>query len=346
MAAAVLLACFATAPEAASPDIKPAIRGLISMGAYRFVARGGDPVNTLDPLDAKPGIFSGLVVVATWSELQPNPGAELGDDNAIDRALDAVRAYNARNPQKPLAVKLRVWAGFAAPDWAKAIGGDPIDVVHNDKPRVLGRFWSEPYRKAFAAFQEQLAARYDGEPLIREVAITSCMSVTAEPFYVPLEDTLQAPIRAAGFNDADYRSCLEGALADYAPWKASRLVLSVNSYGTVSGEPNDPGFTIGVMHACRKAIGARCVLDNHDLDATPPESILPIFAAMRKLGPEIEFQTFHETPDDFDGTIARGVALGATAIELWQDFHGFPLVDDDDLKRWAAMLEANAPAGQ
>ena len=205
---------------------------------------------------------------------------------------------------------------------------------------------ASPTGRPSRRFQEQLAARYDGEPLIREVAITSCMSVTAEPFYVPLEDTLQAPIRAAGFNDADYRSCLEGALADYAPWKASRLVLSVNSYGTVSGEPNDPGFTIGVMHACRKAIGARCVLDNHDLDATPPESILPIFAAMRKLGPEIEFQTFHETPDDFDGTIARGVALGATAIELWQDFHGFPLVDDDDLKRWAAMLEANAPAGQ
>ena len=44
-------------------DIKAPIRGLISMGAYRFVGYGGDPVNTLAPLDAKPGIFGGLVVI-------------------------------------------------------------------------------------------------------------------------------------------------------------------------------------------------------------------------------------------------------------------------------------------
>lgn len=37
-------------------DIKAPIRGLVSMGAYRFVGKGGDPVNTLAPLNAKPGI--------------------------------------------------------------------------------------------------------------------------------------------------------------------------------------------------------------------------------------------------------------------------------------------------
>ena len=41
-------------------DIKAPIRGLVSMGAYRFVGSGGDPVNTLDPLNAKPGIFGGF----------------------------------------------------------------------------------------------------------------------------------------------------------------------------------------------------------------------------------------------------------------------------------------------
>ena len=40
---------------AADPQIKPPIRGLVSMGAYRFVGQGGDPVNTLAPLDAKAG---------------------------------------------------------------------------------------------------------------------------------------------------------------------------------------------------------------------------------------------------------------------------------------------------
>lgn len=36
-----------------------------------------------------------------------------------------------------------------------------------------------------------------------------------------------------------------------------------------------------------------------------------------------------------------GVAQGATSIELWQDYGGFPLVPDETLKRWAAMVEAN-----
>ena len=36
--------------------------------------------------------------------------------------------------------------------------------------------------------QDMLAARYDREPLIHEVAITSCMMMTAEPFFVPTDE--------------------------------------------------------------------------------------------------------------------------------------------------------------
>ena len=171
---------------AADPQIKPPIRGLVSMGAYRFVGQGGDPVNTLEPLNAKAGIFGGLVIIATWKQLQPTPASEIGDNNVIDRALADVRAYNARNPAKPLAVKLRVWGGFEAPDWAKQLGGAPIATEHNGKQRILGRFWSEAYRQAWSRLQVQLAAKYDALPLIREVAITSCMSFTAEPFFLPI----------------------------------------------------------------------------------------------------------------------------------------------------------------
>ena len=33
--------------------------------------------------------------------------------------------------------------------------------------------------------------------------------------------------------------------------------------------------------------------------------------------------------------------MGATAIEFWQDYKGFPLESDANLQRWAAMIEAN-----
>src|SRR5262247_2044343 len=81
---ALMLTCAILLPVngslAADPEIKPPIRGLVSMGAYRFVGQGGDPVNTLKPLDAKAGIFGGLVVIASWKQLQPTPGAEIGDN--------------------------------------------------------------------------------------------------------------------------------------------------------------------------------------------------------------------------------------------------------------------------
>lgn len=338
--AAALLCLGAGAALAADAAVKPPLRGLISMGAYRFVSKGGDPVNTLAPLTAKPGIFGGIAIIATWNELQPSPAAAIGEGNAIDRALADVRTYNAANPDRPLGVKLRVWAGFAAPDWAKGIGGAPIAVTHNDTPRTIGRFWSPEYREAWSAFQEQLAARYDDEPLIREVSITSCMSFTAEPFFLPTEPAVQTALRGAGFTDGAYRTCLTDAVADYSAWKASRLVLAVNPFRSAAGEGNgEPGFTETVMRTCRNALGERCVFDNHDLDADPPSAILPIYALMQELGPEIEFQTFRETPDDFEGTIRKGIALGAGSIELWQDFKGFPLVPDDTLRRWAELFD-------
>ena len=57
------------------------------------------------------------------------------------------------------------------------------------------------------------------------------------------------------------------------------------------------------------------------------------------MGPEIEFQTLHTTPPDFEGTIRKGISLGASSIELWQDYQGFPLLPAAKLSRWAAMFE-------
>ena len=68
---------------------------------------------------------------------------------------------------------------------------------------------------------------------------------------------------------------------------------------------------------------------------------MPIYALMKQLGPEIVFQTGRTNPADFERHDQDGYVVGATAIELWQDYKGFPLVPDATLKRWAAMLEAN-----
>ena len=345
-----LLACamlLAWAIPSSAQDVKPPIRGLVSMGAYKFVFMGGEPDNTLVPLNRKPGIFGGLVVVATWNQLQPTVDSGIGNHNAIAQALARVRAYNQRNPQKPLGVKLRVWGGFEAPEWAKRIGGPPIRAKHNGTPRTVGRFWSPAYRRAWAHFQQLLAQRFDSEPLIQEVAVTSCMSFTAEPFFVPTENSVLRPLTKAGFTATAFKRCLSNAVADYAPWQTSRIVYPFNPLRTGPNQGNgDARFTKGVMKRCRDAIGVRCVFDNHDLDADLGAPLVPIYRYMKVLGPEIQFQTFHATPANFDGTIRKGVRYGASGIELYQDLKdkGFPVVPDATLRKWARWIEAN-PAG-
>src|SRR5215831_9854693 len=98
-----------TTLSAAAADFKAPIRGLVSMGPMKFSAENSEPANTLEPLNARPGIFGGIVVLATWRQLQPSANAGIAEGNTIDHALEEVRAYNRRNPGRPLGVKLRVW---------------------------------------------------------------------------------------------------------------------------------------------------------------------------------------------------------------------------------------------
>ena len=330
------------AAPACAQDVKPPVRGLISMGAYEFVAKRGQPKNTLKPIRQRPGIFGGLVVVASWQQLQQKQGDPLKDNNVIDKTLAKIRVYNAHHPQKPLAVKLRVWGGFMAPPWAKKIGGAPIKVTHKGHARTVGRFWLPAYRQEFANLQTLLAAKYDSEPLIREVAVTQCMSFTAEPFFVPPE--VVSALRLHGFTDPLYRECLAAAVDDYAVWKQSRVVYPFNPYNTAGIGPGDASFTKSVMDKCRNDLGVRCVLDNHDLDNPPLKPIVPIYEHMQTLGPEIEFQTYNVSPKDFPGTIQLGVSNGASGIELYQLPKGFPSVSAATLKVWASWIEANTGA--
>ncbi len=276
---ALALISFAASAQAQMPDVKPPIRGLISMGAYKFVAIGGQPVNTMAAVRAKSGIFSGIVLVPSWQQLQPVANGPLQTE-VIDNFLSEVRLYNA-NHAHPLAVKLRVWGGFVAPMWAKSIGGPPIRVVqnqgqNNEQNRTLGRFWSPQYRQAWANLQALLAAKYDSEPLIHEVSITSCMSLTAEPFVVNTQPAVIGRLRHAGFTDTAFKDCLQGALADYAPWQQSRLVLSVNPLHLVHVPgPGNPEFTKKIMLACHVSLGERCVFDNHDLNTPLANPLVP-----------------------------------------------------------------------
>jgi len=318
------------------------------MGAYKFVPEWGEPDNSMATVDKKAGLLQGVVILATWRNLQKSANGGLTEDNEIDQGLAAVRKYNQEHPNAPLAVKLRVWGGFFAPEWAMHESGGPVHLIHTNNKgtelkRMVGKVWSQPYRKAWARLQELLAAKYDADPLIREVAVTSCQMFTAEPFFIDTHETALEPLRKAGMTDAAYKECLDGIVHDYAPWKTTRFETPLNPFRLTDGPKpkHDEAFTLAWMKRCHAEEPTRCAFDNHDLDVHVEKGLETLYEAMEKSGAEVEFQSGPAAPKDLDGMIRRAVSTGGTSVELWQDYQGFPEMADAELRRSAKLLEDN-----
>lgn len=325
------------------PAVKVPIAGLIDMQNIAWHnGDGGQPTFTMTHVQQFPGLFGGIVVNATWSAIQPSATGPL-DFSAIDAALAQIRTYNAANPSAPLGVKLRVYAGTSTPDWAKQLDGNPLALQRNPQgcaasaspcPITVGLYWTADFIAAWRALQAALAARYDTEPLIRQVAVTSCAPQTDEPFVPSVGDANHAALLAAGYTDAAEQACLMGAIDDYAAWTYTLVDYTFNVFGSVSGGA-DPAFTLSVMTACRARLGARCVLDNHALSAPLRAADMQVYEQIQTLGPPANFQT--ESPQG-DGCqwiapIAEGISLGAEAIEVWTDskFQGTDSLAAEDM---------------
>src|SRR5260370_871653 len=157
---------------------KPAQVGLVDMGNIQFYNASSPPTFTLSDLTGFKGLFSEMVLNVTWAQLQAVEGGPL-TTSAIDGAISQVTAYNAANGTD-LGIKLRVWGGFTAPDWAKNIDGPPITVDGRGTvnwsiftPEQIGRFWSADYIDAWTGFQNQLARLYDSNRVIRGISNTT-----------------------------------------------------------------------------------------------------------------------------------------------------------------------------
>src|SRR5438552_8265461 len=118
-------------------DVKPVLRGLVD--------RAGPPP------PAYRGVVHAYVVNVGWKNLQPAPNGPLTPDNPIDRALAAVRVMNRQQPGSPLGLKVRLFAGVQAPDWAKNLGGPPFTVTDKASAQsgTVGRFWTDAFGRAY-----------------------------------------------------------------------------------------------------------------------------------------------------------------------------------------------------
>ncbi len=325
---------------------KAPLNGLLDMG-IQTPYQTGQPFPVTDPsfLDAYAGDFSGIVVNESWSQLEPSPGVE--NWAPLDQSLAAVAAWNASHPATPLGVKLRIFAGYSAPAWVVSQSGPTVTVQTKGGTKVLGEWWTTPFRQAWSAFQHALAERYDPNPLVRAVSVSSCSSSTGEPFVVSGAVSSQRALAAAGWTPQLQEACLQGALSDYSGWTHTQITFAINPLATRSGP--DVAFMDQIMQACagsHAAGGSECVVGNNDLSATAPSgNVGPSYAEIAAVKPTyatgsgVYFQTGGPAVDC--ATMSVATTYHATSVELWPPngrYSGFSAVPTSTLKSWNQTL--------
>ena len=253
-------------------------------------------------------------------------------------------------------MKLRIFGGNTAPTWAKSLGGSPITVMTKGISHTYGRWWTAPYAKAWSSFQHALAARYDDNSLVRAVSVSSCATLTGEPFVMNMTRSAIQTMQAAGWTPQAQQRCLAGALADYSGWLRTPITFAFNPYRSVTNgiATADPSVTIQVMQVCAQSRvhgGPECVLGNNALSANAASGRSgAIYSEIDSLWQrttgraEVYFQTVGAGVDC--AGIALGIAHHATSVELWPPNHryqGFAAVPIDTLRQWNQDLGRDRP---
>jgi hypothetical protein len=318
--ASALLLSFCIPAHTQERKLKSPLSGLVLMGNIEFHRHdSGVPDNSLAVFMARPGVFSGVDINITWAQLQPQAGPIV--TQALDDALDSVRAYNAQYSASPLAVKLRVWGGANAPNWIKNLEGPPVTIFLGRPaiPLTVGRFWSNKYKQEWWDLQRQLARKYDSEPLIREVSNSSCSSLTPEPFIFPGDVESLRNMRESGYDEKAIYTCLANTAHEYDEWRTTRIEYPFNPFRERGSGRNitDQDTTLRIMQAWRRDVGRRSIVSNYGLVSPELPQLLPIYEHMREMGSLIELQAYEPKESDWNATMLYGISVGATVIELW-----------------------------
>src|SRR5262249_12094341 len=112
--------------------IKPALAGLLR--------RDGAPAA------AHPAGLGGLLANVHWAAIQAQAGGPI-DTSAID---EAIASQHQLDQSGRMGLKIRLFAGVYAPDWAKQLGGAPIAITDptTGASGTVGRFWSADFGAA------------------------------------------------------------------------------------------------------------------------------------------------------------------------------------------------------
>jgi hypothetical protein len=286
------------------------------------------------------GVVDGYIIEGHWDTLQPTANGPLVT-TVIDRAVAAVREWNAANPNDQRGLRLRVESGIYAPDWVKAMSGGPVTVTSpTGETGTVSRWWTAPVEAAYTAFIAKLAAYTDSIPEIREVTVGATMEFFGEIFIrFPAQNA--AALTAAGYTQAADIAAMESSFRAHLAFQHTTTQIDVNDYQELTG-----GGSLAVTQQLMNyALGIGLVhvqFANASLTTTGNTSL---YALMQSYGPKgsnqagITFQTMPTVPN-VTQVIDRALTFGATSIELPSD-PGTALM----LGPLERALDAGAPVG-
>jgi len=320
--------------------------------------------------------FSEIVLNVTWAQLETTEGTV--DTSFIDNGIQQVNQFNSTY-HTDLGIKLRVWGGFTAPNWAKDINGAAITVtgVNAVDPgsyasQTIGRFWSADYINAWENLQSALATKYDGMSIIRGMSQTAGAYASDEPFVPlktdaavstnPADGTVNqiAQLQMGGYHDAAEMLTLRAAIADYYQWSTTPLDYTMNSFHLFDSgnELYGGSFTLAVLQQARNS-GRIVQAGNHALRDplySPDDVVYGQLANDAMVKPGAVSNSFQTAAPiilagypGWQGAVAQGVQLNAGNIELW-DFpttpntpNGFLSFTPAQMQGLAAILAAGSP---
>jgi hypothetical protein len=307
------------------PSLKPALGGLLDRD-------GPTPTSYLSAM-------GGFVVNVHWADIQRSPQGDVEAGNAIDQAISQLHQID---PSGLMGLKIRLFAGIYAPEWAKSLGGSPIPVADpaSGASGTIGRFWTADFGAAYSDLMTKLAARYDAAPEVREITISRCTTVYAEPFIRDAANPFAVTaLLAAGFTVASDHQCHRDEILSHQVWAHTHSDLSFNPYQIIDGTGHsDEAFTEDMMGFCRSTLGPRCVLANNSLRV--PLQYPQMYGHIQALGPPIAFQTaVMAKVGNLGETLDTAIALGAESVELPA---GFQVLSISVLAAYDARLKAAA----
>jgi hypothetical protein len=230
-----------------------------------------------------------------WNQLQSTEGGAIST-TYIEDALSAITSFNNKHGVHVTA-KLRIFSGTHAPTWATS-GAYPswkqgvtliTDPTSANKYATFPEFWTTGYHSDWQDLLSKVAAVYDNDPRVQEIAVTSCSGETGEPFIYQYNDTASEnallgingqPALGDAFSDQQMQTCLGAAASDFTTnWVQTPIDFTFSPYdclgsasscagvnnGGAQGDVSGYDFGLNLMqefHASTSATNA--VIANHD----------------------------------------------------------------------------------